>query len=160
MMDMNLENLMKRTSPHKFKSEGERRIAHFLDENTIKYHYEPGVLVSHPKDKPRIWYPDFYLQEFSMYIEYFGLSGRQSYDRGVNRKESTYSRMGLNVISLYPWNLTENWQSYIMDEIKKTTTQRYKKLMSKPYWLEKRSSQYHHVTKAQSTYRNPRCKRY
>ena len=67
-MDANLEYLMKRNGPSKFKSEGEKRIAYFLEENSIKYKYEPGVLVTHPKDKPRIWYPDFYLPEFAAYI--------------------------------------------------------------------------------------------
>ncbi len=47
-----------------FKSDGERRIAYFLDTNLIKYQYEPGVLVNAAENKPRIWYPDFHLPEF------------------------------------------------------------------------------------------------
>jgi hypothetical protein len=112
------------------------------------------VLVNHPKGKPRIWYPDFYLPEFGIYIEYFGLSGRQSYDRGVKRKDSTYSTIGLDVIPIYPWNFSQNWKAHIMNEIKRTTTQRYRKLMSKPYWNQKRFSRYHSASNTQGAYRN------
>ena len=68
-----MENLQERLegmlSPQKihFKSEGERRIAYFLDDNRIRYQYEPGVLVNTAYDKPRIWYPDFHLPEFASY---------------------------------------------------------------------------------------------
>jgi hypothetical protein len=35
-------------------SEGEKRIARFLDDVLIKYRYEDGVLIYDSKDKPRI----------------------------------------------------------------------------------------------------------
>ncbi|RJR23650.1 MAG: hypothetical protein C4582_05305 [Desulfobacteraceae bacterium] len=121
-----------------FKSEGERRIAYFLEANKMKYHYEPGVLVNSPQSKPRIWYPDFYLPEFGSYIEYYGLVGRDNYDRGIKRKNAAYSEMGLDVIPVYPWTFAENWQHYIMQELKQTTLRRYKSLMDKPYWAQDR----------------------
>jgi len=127
---------------HIFKSEGERRIAYFLDSNSIKYHYEPGILVQSTEKKPRIWYPDFHLPEFNIYIEYYGLVGNQNYDIGIKTKESVYSKMGLDVVSLYPWMFNENWQGYIMKEIKRTTTRRHRNLMAKPYWSKKRSTLY------------------
>ena len=79
-MNQELEKIVKGKGLLKFKSEGERRIASFLKDNSIKYQYEPGVLVNSWEHKPRIWYPDFYLPEFGTYIEYFGLAGRQNYD--------------------------------------------------------------------------------
>lgn len=125
-----------------FKSEGERRIASFLEKNAIRYQYETGVLVNSEGEKPRIWYPDFYLPEFGVYIEYFGLVGRENYDRGIERKESTYRKMGLSVIPVYPWTFDQNWQGYIMREVQETTIRRYRNLMAKPYWREKRASSY------------------
>ena len=138
-MHMNLEHLVGGNIPPALKSEGESKIARFLEENSIKYHYEPGVLVYHPRDKPRIWYPDFYLPEFGTYIEYFGLSGKQQYDQGIRVKESIYSKMGLSVIPVYPWTFAENWEGYIMNELKRKTVDSFNNLMSKPYWKQRGS---------------------
>jgi len=137
-----------------FKSEGERRIAYFLENNSIRYQYERGVLVNSPYDKPRIWYPDFYLPEFGAYIEYYGLIGRQNYDRGIKTKETVYSKMGLDVIPIYPWTFADNWQGYIMKELERVTSQRYRSLMAKPYWSRRRSSQNFNIPTMQNTYRH------
>jgi hypothetical protein len=40
-----------------FKSEGERRIANFLDKNSIRYQYERGLLLNPSDGRQRIWYP-------------------------------------------------------------------------------------------------------
>lgn len=142
-VDRNLENLLGGKRGPKLKSEGERRIAYFLEENSIRYQYEAGVLVNSVEKKPRIWYPDFYLPEFGTYIEYYGLKGQRSYDKGIKRKETAYSRMGLDVIPVYPWSFSENWQGYIMKELKQSVGRRYKTLMSKPYWSQKNTAGYH-----------------
>jgi hypothetical protein len=138
------DGLEKMLSPGKahFKSEGERKIAYFLTENEIRYQYEPGVLVNTSCDKPRIWYPDFYLPEFASYIEYFGLVGKQNYDEGIKTKLSTYNQMGLDVIPVYPWTFNDDWQKYIMDELEKVTIGRYNTLKSKRYWSQQKSIAY------------------
>ena len=130
-MNQTLEHKLREHPNLKF--EGERRIAYFLEGNSIKYHYEPGLLIN-SDEKPRIWYPDFYLPEFGAYIEYFGLVGRQNYDEGIKRKESLYSEAGLAVIPVYPWTFSENWEGYIMNELERITIHRYRSLMAKPYW--------------------------
>ena len=155
-MHKNLEQIVGQKTPQ-LKSEGELKIARFLEENSIKYHYEPGVLVYYPRDKPRIWYPDFYLPEFTTYIEYFGLSGKQQYDQGMKAKESIYSKMGLSVIPIFPWTFTENWEGYIMNELKQKTVDSYKNLMSKPYWRQARSCREPCLSRARTTqYSGPR----
>ena len=85
-----------------FKSEGERKIARFLDDNSIRYQYEPPVLVNGPYDKLRIWYLDFNLPEFATFMEYFGLAGKPGYDEGVKTKLSVYKQMNMDVIPVYP----------------------------------------------------------
>ena len=129
----NLENVIVESERPKFKSDGERRIAYFLEDNSIRYQYESGVLIN-SDNKPRIWYPDFHLPEFGTYLEYYGLAGKQDYDKGIKTKETVYSKMGLDVIPVYPWMFAEDWQGYIMKELKNVTVQRYRKLMNKPYW--------------------------
>ena len=140
-MKQTLENKLSNPKHTNLKSEGERRIAYFLEDNSIKYQYEPALLINSDQ-KPRIWYPDFYLPEFGAYIEYFGLVGRESYDRGVRTKETVYSNEGLSVIPVYPWTFTENWQEYIMKELEHITIRRYQNLMDKPYWTDKSHHNY------------------
>ena len=130
-----LENRLANKRGQAYKSEGERKIAYFLCQNNIGYQYEPAVLVQNSYDgKQRIWYPDFYLQEFKAYLEYFGLAGVRSYDKGIKTKQSAYRKAGLDVISIYPWMFRENWQGYIMHELERTALSRYGNLMGKPYW--------------------------
>jgi len=133
-MILSLEEKLSTGGSNRFKSEGERKIASFLDSNAIRYHYEQGVLVTSTDKKQRIWYPDFYLPEFGSYIEYFGLAGHADYDSGIKVKESTYAAMGLPVIALYPWTFADDWQGYIMKELQRTAFQRYRDIMAKPYW--------------------------
>jgi len=140
-MSDGLERILTPNRAH-FKSEGERRIAYFLDDNSIRYQYEPGILVNTSYDKLRIWYPDFHLPEFASYIEYFGLVGKKSYDEGIKTKLSTYNQMGLDVIPLYPWTFSEDWQKYIMDKLEKKTLQRYNTLKSKKYWSHQKPVSY------------------
>jgi len=150
-MNQTLENKLSNQERANLKSEGERRIAYFLESNSIKYHYEPGLLINSDQ-KPRIWYPDFYLPEFGAYIEYFGLAGKQNYDEGIKRKETLYSKTGLEVIPVYPWTFSGNWQDYIMEELEHITIGRYKKLMAKPYWSQHKSATHHDDTPKQARY--------
>ena len=143
-MTQTLEHKLRDRGHPNLKSEGERRIADFLESNSIKYHYEPGLLITPEYEKPRIWYPDFYLPEFGAYIEYFGLVGRQNYDQGIKTKETQYSKSGVSVIPVYPWTFSGNWREYIMEELEQITMRRYKDLMAKPYWSRNKSINYGH----------------
>ena len=137
-MYQSLENKLREQGHSNLKSEGERRIADFLESNSIKYHYEPPLLITSTCGKPRIWYPDYYLPEFGAYIEYFGLVGRQNYDEGIKAKETLYSKTGLAVIPVYPWTFNGNWQEYLMKELERITISRYESLKAKPYWSQRR----------------------
>jgi hypothetical protein len=116
-----------------FKSRGESKIAKFLADNNIRYHYEQGVLIEPGDQKSRIWYPDFYLPEFGMYIEYYGIVGDPDYDKGIKAKESAYSRMGLDVIPVYPDMFEKNWKKYLIDKIGDRIQKQYEKLSSMPF---------------------------
>lgn len=117
-----------------FKSEGERRIAYFLDNNEIRYQYEPGVLINGKYDRPRIWYIDFKLPGYATFIEYFGLAGKPDYDGGIKTKMAAYKQMEMDVIAIYPSTFRGNWQRYIMDELDAINQRRYDSLRSKKYW--------------------------
>ena len=115
--NQNLEFKIKNKTATTYRSSGERKIAYFFDNNSIKYQYEPAVLVNTKNHRSRIWYPDFYLPEFKTYLEYFGLAGQPGYDDGIKKKLTTYSKMGLDVISLYPKMFNKDWRGYIMKEL-------------------------------------------
>ena len=159
-MNWKLEDRFAEEKRTKFKSQGERRIAYFLDDYSIKYLYEPAVLVNSVDDKPRIWYPDFHLPEFGAYIEYFGLAGEKKYDRGIKAKQYVYSKMGMEVISVYPWMFAEKWQKYIINELEQGLIRRYRNLTAKLYRAQKRSATNSYIPPSQRKYNRAVNKRY
>lgn len=141
-----------------FKSAGEQKIACFLERNSIGYQYEAPVLVQDERQKSRIWYPDFYLNEFKTYLEYFGLAGDRHYDKGIKTKLSVYKSSGIDVIPFYPWMFKENWNGYLMQRLEDITHARYQRLRSKPYWAFRKPS-FTSYRKA-SYYSGKRARRY
>ncbi len=57
------------------KSISERNIGNFLFRHDIKFHYEPLVTwVDEDEEEEREYHPDFYLPDFDIYIEHWGLN--------------------------------------------------------------------------------------
>jgi len=106
-----------------FKSAGERRIAEILDASGIRYDYERPLLVL-DRGQPRIWYPDFYLPELAVYLEYFGIVADEGYDRRTRHKKAVYEAMELDVIAIYPATFRTDWRGYIVDSLEKITARR------------------------------------
>jgi hypothetical protein len=139
---LDLESRVEKDRKDGFKSEGERRIGEFMDSYGIQYRYEQGVLVE-DRGKPKIWHPDYFLPEFAVYIEYFGLAGNREYDNNIKRKKSIYSAMGLDVIPVYPWTFCDDWQGYIMDSILGVLNRRIKVYSEKQYKNPRPTLVYH-----------------
>lgn len=133
-VNQNLDYRLMKGPKGNFKSKGERKIASFLGENSIKYKYEYALAVHSEQGKLRIWYPDFYLPEFKSYIEYYGMAGKPCYDQGIKQKESVYSKMGLDVVSVYPWMFKEDWKGYLMKGLKRNIDRQYRSFIRAPYW--------------------------
>lgn len=82
------------------QSRGEQRIADWLSAHDVHYRYD---------DKFQIIQgfairPDFYLQQFDVYIEYWGLD-TTDYKIGMLLKKKLYQQEGKKLISLYPADL-------------------------------------------------------
>ena len=77
------------------QSRGEKRIAEFLEAEGIAYVYDERYRVS-GADLIR---PDFYLPEFDLYIEYFGMDTPE-YNEKRRRKQVLYQRAGKRLISV------------------------------------------------------------
>jgi len=56
------------------KSYGEMDIANFLFRNGVRYEYEKAYEVDTRTEDRAQYYPDFYLPDYGIYIEYFGIS--------------------------------------------------------------------------------------
>ena len=99
-----------------YKSKGEVQIARLLQRNRIAYKYEYPLAVV-DQGKTKIWYPDFYLPEYAMIIEYFGMNGNSSYDEQARKKLEVYKKTGIEGLFLKSDSLKGDWPNTIMRQI-------------------------------------------
>ncbi len=86
------------------RSYAEKRLADYFDKNGILYKYEPELrgIRAHP---------DFYLPEYGVYVEYWGLVDaddpevKARYVKGMKIKMAKYYKNNISFISIYPKNL-------------------------------------------------------
>lgn len=110
-----------------YKSKGERLIANYLEFKNIDFEYEKQIKIKDKNGMERIWYPDFYITEKEIIIEYFGMKGDKHYDEGTIDKKRTYKKNGYKVICVYPETLKKNWKRYLSIEIDKIKNKQNKK---------------------------------
>ena len=79
------------------QSDGERKIADWLSMNNIAYRYDERIRII----EGMAVRPDFYLPEFDVYIEYWGMD-TADYKIGMLKKQKLYQQEGKKLISLYP----------------------------------------------------------
>lgn len=77
------------------QSRGEKRIGDWLAARNIRYEYDERMIVAGDR---RIR-PDFYLPEFDLYIEYWGMNTPE-YIANMQDKKVLYQREGMKLISL------------------------------------------------------------
>lgn len=79
------------------QSDGERLICEILSAEGIRYRYDERFRIL---DGYAIR-PDFYLPEFDIYIEYWGMD-TADYKIGMLKKQKLYQQQGKRLVSLYP----------------------------------------------------------
>lgn len=93
------------------KSIGEKQIADYLSSLNIRYIYEKEVRSRGILFTKHISNPDFYLPDYNVYIEYWGLVNadkrkvREDYVRTMKWKMRQYHNAGIKFVSIYPKNL-------------------------------------------------------
>lgn len=98
-----------------YQSTGEVEIAKFLDKMEIAFEYEFPIAVVE-NNKTKIWYPDFYLKEYQMVIEYFGMYAHNKHYRdNAEFKKDVYKDCGIQFVPLY--KLNQNWEEYLLKTI-------------------------------------------
>lgn len=79
------------------QSEGEGAIANELASMGVAYRYDNRFRIV----KGYAIRPDFYLPEFDVYVEYWGMEGNLDYEIGMLEKKKLYQQAGKRLISLY-----------------------------------------------------------
>jgi hypothetical protein len=79
------------------QSDGERIIAEELSALGIAFRYDNRFRII----KGYAIRPDFYLPEFDLYIEYWGMDGNLDYEIGMMEKKKLYQQAGKKLVSLY-----------------------------------------------------------
>lgn len=122
-------DLEQRASRPVFKSWGEQQIAGVLDRYGIPYDYERPILVI-DRSKERLWYPDFWLPDPSVAVEYYGLAGDPEYDHGIDRKAHVYAQNGIGMVPVYRQNLGRSLPEHLMGGIEKIVAGRYQRFQN------------------------------
>ena len=82
------------------QSFGERRIADFLAKEGVRYVYDERYRIAGDVAIR----PDFYLPEYDLYIEYWGMN-TPKYIANMRKKGVLYQRAGKKLVSLFPRDL-------------------------------------------------------
>lgn len=115
----------------KVKSYGELDIANFLTQNGITYVYEQEYPIDTRTSEFGQYHPDFYLPNFDLYIEYFGIdrqgnvppyfsgkngmSATQTYQEGIMWKRELHRKNGTRMIEVYAY---EKFEEQLLPKLK------------------------------------------
>ena len=102
------------------RSKAEKYIADYFFANNINYEYEKPFATGFWIFKGKVIKPDFYLIDYDVYVEYWGLLNDQNYRHIMGFKMNMYRKHRLKVISLYPNNL-KNLNYYFTKRFKEVT---------------------------------------
>jgi zinc ribbon protein len=93
------------------RSKAEQTIADYLTKQDIAYQYEKTAKTNTLLFKENISRPDFFLPDYGVYIEYWGLLHaddsrlRKNYERTMKWKMAQYHKNNIKFVSIYPNNL-------------------------------------------------------
>ena len=134
------------------KSYGELDIANFLTQNGITYVYEQEYPIDTRTSEFGQYYPDFYLPNFDVYIEYFGInrqgevpayfSGKngmsvaQAYQEGIKWKRELHRKNGTRLIEVYAYEKFEEQLLPKLEERLKDAGVVFTPMSPKDMWSE------------------------
>lgn len=114
------------------KSYGEMEIANFLAQHGIRYHYEAPYEIDTRSEEYGQYKPDFFLPDYGIYIEYFGIdrngnvpsyfsgkdnkSATEVYQDGIKWKRQIHKENGTKLVECYAY---EHLEGTLLDNLKK-----------------------------------------
>jgi len=93
------------------RSRAEHQIAEYFDSIRLRYQYEKELEAKFWIFREKISAPDFYLPDYDVYVEYWGMLDvdnnyeRKKYERSMKYKMARYHQLGVKFISIYPNNM-------------------------------------------------------
>jgi hypothetical protein len=103
--------ISKAPSTGEYDSNEEKLVAEYFARKNIKFYVHPLVKV------PKKWFifdvpfknislhPDFFLPEYGIYVECWGMINDEKYRENFKKKKKAYEENNIEFISLYPKNL-------------------------------------------------------
>lgn len=94
----------------KVRSYGEKLVADYFFKSNIRYEYEEPAWSRRGR---RISRPDFYLPDFDVYVEYWGMADvddtdkKEQYIKSMKWKMAKYRQNGIKFVSIYRDNLND-----------------------------------------------------
>ncbi|MCF0217282.1 MAG: UvrD-helicase domain-containing protein [Fibrobacteraceae bacterium] len=126
------ENPIVTLKKEKVKSYGEMTIANFLYQNGIRYEYEATYSVDTNNAEYGMYRPDFYLPDYKIYIEYFGInregrvpayfesrhsqSATANYQSSMDWKRKTHKENGTVLVECFAY---EKFEGTLLENLKK-----------------------------------------
>jgi len=104
-------------------SNGEKQIARMLRRYGVRYMYEHPVAVR-DRGKVRVWYPDFWLPEYAIAIEYVGGISSDDYAAGIEHKREVYRDTGVACVFVGADALSGPWPATIMAQMERILVER------------------------------------
>jgi DNA helicase-4 len=112
------------------KSFEELKIANYLYLNGIDYEYEPEYKVKLQSPDKKLYHPDFYLPQYDIYIEHFGIdrkgnvphffqgkggkSAKLIYNEGIDWKRKIHQQYGTKLLETYSY---ENHEKILLQNL-------------------------------------------
>lgn len=117
------------TSDGEYDSNSEREVGEYFKRKKIKFNLHPVLkfptkiwIFDNPFKKIKLK-PDFYLPEYDLYVEYWGMMDKEEYKRRYDEKMKLYKEYDIRVISLYErnldnldWNFTQKLLNLFREE--------------------------------------------
>lgn len=116
---------MQQKSIYDHMTESERVVAQFLKDLGIFWSYEKPIYLWDRDKRPRVWTPDFFLTQFSIYVE---VCGSEDFDYEYRR--ITYKKNGYDVIFLHLYKNSQKWKKHFFQYISKISNYRMKRFDS------------------------------
>ena len=104
-------------------SNGEKQIARMLKHYGVRYLYEHPVAVR-DRGKVRVWYPDMWLPDYAIAIEYAGRTDDERYMEGIRHKKDVYDAAGIACIFVDSGFFSRNWPAAIFNQIRRVLDDR------------------------------------
>ncbi len=100
----------------KVRSRSEKIVADLLNEMGIHYIYEMPIKIN---GEPFL--PDFYLPDFDIFIEFFGLASNKKYNKRMKEKMVKYQKAKIKLISLFPSSIKKKakFKAQLLTKLKK-----------------------------------------